>query len=147
MTPNQIHYGQADAITAARQAVLAAAFAGHPERFVSKPPVAPEKPGAVWINPPPKAKKQATDKSSSSNDPILVTPQRSSPDSTGGTRSGRPSASVEGRADGDGRPEREVPVVPRGRPLAIGPSPQHSTEPAASVLWSCRKDGGKRKVA
>ena len=131
MTPNQIHYGHADAITTARQAVLDAAFAVHPERFVSKPPVAPEKPGAVWINPPPKAKKQATDKSSSSNHPILVTPQRSSPDSTGGNRSGPPRARPITLARGG--PEGEVPVVPRGRPIAIGHRPQHPNEPAGPV--------------
>ncbi len=56
MTPDQIHYGQADAITAARQVVLDQVYARHPERFVAKPPTPPEKPVAVWINPPPKAK-------------------------------------------------------------------------------------------
>jgi putative transposase len=52
MTPNQVHYGQADAIIAARQATLDRAYQAHPERFVLKPPVPPEKPVAVWINPP-----------------------------------------------------------------------------------------------
>lgn len=52
MTPNQIHYGQADSIILARQAILDQAFARHPERFVAKPPMAPPKPVAVWINPP-----------------------------------------------------------------------------------------------
>ena len=52
MTPNQVHYGQADAIHAARQITLNAAFAAHPERFVKKPPTPPNKPNAVWINPP-----------------------------------------------------------------------------------------------
>jgi transposase InsO family protein len=52
MTPNQVHYGQADAIIAARQATLNRAYQAHPERFVLKPPVPPEKPVAVWINPP-----------------------------------------------------------------------------------------------
>jgi transposase InsO family protein len=132
MTPNQIHHGQADAITTARQAVLDAAFAVHPERFVSKPPIPPEKPGAVWINPPPKAKKQAPETTSSSNDPILVTPQRSSPDSTGGNRSGPQAARPITLADGG--PEWEVPVVPRGRPIAIGHRPQHPNEPTGSVL-------------
>lgn len=56
MTPNQIHYGQADSIIAARQAVLEDAFAAHPERFVAGPPIPPAKPVAVWINPPPKSK-------------------------------------------------------------------------------------------
>jgi putative transposase len=52
MTPNQVYYGQADKIHAARQITLNAAFAAHPERFVKKPPAAPVKPTAVWINPP-----------------------------------------------------------------------------------------------
>jgi transposase InsO family protein len=54
MTPNQIHYGQADAIIAARQTVLDHAYQAHPERFVRQPPTPPEKPVAVWINPPEK---------------------------------------------------------------------------------------------
>lgn len=52
LTPNQVHYGQTDAIHAARQTTLNAAYDAHPERFVNKPPVPPDKPAAVWINPP-----------------------------------------------------------------------------------------------
>jgi putative transposase len=52
MTPNQVHYGQADDIHAARQRTLDHAFSTHPERFVTKPPEPPPKPIAVWINPP-----------------------------------------------------------------------------------------------
>ena len=52
MTPDQVHYGQADTIHTARQITLNAAFAAHPERFVKKPPSPPQKPTAVWINPP-----------------------------------------------------------------------------------------------
>ena len=52
MTPNQVHYGQADAIHAARQEILDRAFAANPERFVARPPRPPRKPTAVWINPP-----------------------------------------------------------------------------------------------
>ena len=52
MTPNQVHYGQADAVHAARQATLDQAFAANPERFVQKNPVPPAKPTAAWINPP-----------------------------------------------------------------------------------------------
>jgi putative transposase len=54
MTPDQVHYGQVDEIHDARQTTLAAAFAAHPERFVRKPPVPPEKPTVVWINQPQK---------------------------------------------------------------------------------------------
>jgi putative transposase len=52
MTPDQVHYGQADTIYAARQINLNNAFAAHPERFVKKPTAPPQKPTAVWINPP-----------------------------------------------------------------------------------------------
>ena len=52
MTPNQVHYGQADAVYATRQIVLDKAFKITPERFVNKTPKPPQKPTTVWINPP-----------------------------------------------------------------------------------------------
>ena len=52
MTPDQIHFGQADAIHAARQTALDVAFLSTPERFVRKRPKPPQIPTAVWINPP-----------------------------------------------------------------------------------------------
>ena len=52
MTPDQIHFGQADALYVARQATLDAAFLNTPERFVRQPPKPPQVPTAVWINPP-----------------------------------------------------------------------------------------------
>ena len=52
MTPNQVYYGQADVVHAARQKILDQAFAANPERFVANPPKPPRKPTAVWINPP-----------------------------------------------------------------------------------------------
>jgi transposase InsO family protein len=52
MTPDQIHFGQADDIYAARQAPLDAAFLSTPERFVRQTPKPPKVPTAVWINPP-----------------------------------------------------------------------------------------------
>ena len=54
MTPDQVHYGQADAIHAARQTTLDGAFTKNPERFVRKEPQPPAKPIATWINPPSK---------------------------------------------------------------------------------------------
>jgi putative transposase len=54
MTPDQVHYGQADAIHAARQNTLDGAFNRNPERFVRKEPRPPAKPTATWINPPQK---------------------------------------------------------------------------------------------
>ena len=52
MTPDQVHYGQADAVHEARQEILNLAYAANPERFVKKSPNPPSKPTAVWINPP-----------------------------------------------------------------------------------------------
>jgi len=52
LTPATVHYGQADAALAARQAVLTAAFEAHPERFVRQPPRPLALPSEVWINPP-----------------------------------------------------------------------------------------------
>ena len=52
MTPDQIHFGQASAIHAARQTALDAAFLSTPERFVRQRPKPPQIPTAVWINPP-----------------------------------------------------------------------------------------------
>lgn len=57
LTPAVVHFGQAPAIRAQRQQVLAAAYAQHPERFVNGPPQPADLPTAVWINPP--AKKSA----------------------------------------------------------------------------------------
>jgi putative transposase len=52
LTPAMVHRGQADEIVAARQQVLDAAHAAHPERFVRGRPTPPQLPAAVWINPP-----------------------------------------------------------------------------------------------
>jgi putative transposase len=52
LTPASVHYGQADDIRRQRQAVLAAAYAQHPQRFVHGEPIVMGAPAAVWINPP-----------------------------------------------------------------------------------------------
>jgi putative transposase len=52
LTPAVVHFGQADAVLAARQLVLNAAHAAHPERFVHHPPRPLPLPPEVWINPP-----------------------------------------------------------------------------------------------
>jgi putative transposase len=51
-TPADVHYGRAELVRDRRAAVLDAAYATHPERFVRKPPVPPELPTAAWINEP-----------------------------------------------------------------------------------------------
>ena len=52
LTPASVHYGQAEAIRQQRQAVLATAYAQHPQRFVRGKPIVKGAPDAVWINPP-----------------------------------------------------------------------------------------------
>jgi len=52
LTPEMVHRGRAEEVRAARAAVLADAYAAHPERFVRKHPEPPPLPTAVWINPP-----------------------------------------------------------------------------------------------
>jgi putative transposase len=52
MTPEMVHRGRAPEIRERRAAVLAEAYAAHPERFVRKRPEPPPLPTAVWINPP-----------------------------------------------------------------------------------------------
>jgi putative transposase len=51
MTPDDVHYGRAKAVTEQRERTLAAAYVAHPERFKNQPhpPILPE---AAWINPP-----------------------------------------------------------------------------------------------
>jgi len=58
LTPEAVHYGRAPDLHAARTAVLNAAYAAHPERFVNHPPVPPPLPRAAWINPPKPAQTQ-----------------------------------------------------------------------------------------
>jgi putative transposase len=52
MTPAAVHYRQAQQLHDQRAAVLADAYARHPERFVRRPPVPPPLPTAAWINKP-----------------------------------------------------------------------------------------------
>ncbi len=53
LTPEVLHYGRADDVIGQRQLVLSQAFQRNPERFVRAHPRPPDKPTAVWINPPP----------------------------------------------------------------------------------------------
>jgi len=52
LTPEQVHFGQADEIVARRTTVLNTAWTAHPERFVRGMPKPKPLPEAVWINPP-----------------------------------------------------------------------------------------------
>jgi putative transposase len=53
LTPYEVHHGLAESRIAARAAVLAQAYAQHPERFVRGRPRPPAPPQEVWINKPP----------------------------------------------------------------------------------------------
>jgi len=52
LTPASVHYGEAGAVQAQRQSVMAAAFAAYPARFRQGVPIVKAAPTAVWINPP-----------------------------------------------------------------------------------------------
>jgi putative transposase len=52
LTPAMVHFGQTPVVLAQRQAVLDAAYAAHPERFVRRPPKPLPLPSEVWINRP-----------------------------------------------------------------------------------------------
>ncbi len=54
LTPADVHYGLAAQRVAERAAVLATAYAAHPERFPAGHPTPAAVPVEVWINPPPK---------------------------------------------------------------------------------------------
>jgi putative transposase len=59
MTPATVHHGRAQQTHAARSAVLDAAYAATPERFVRRPPRPPALPTAAWINKPASQEVQA----------------------------------------------------------------------------------------
>jgi putative transposase len=52
LTPSSVHHGQAETVHAARTAVLDAAYAANPDRFLNQPPQPPALPVAAWINKP-----------------------------------------------------------------------------------------------
>jgi putative transposase len=52
LTPESVHSGRVGPVLDQRRAVLASAYAAHPERFVRKPPAPPAVPTAAWINRP-----------------------------------------------------------------------------------------------
>ena len=56
LTPADVHFLRAQSVLQKRQAVLEAAFARTPERFVKGAPAPMQVPQAVWINPPKPAK-------------------------------------------------------------------------------------------
>ena len=59
LTPAMVHFGQAPAVLAQRQAVLDVAYQAHPDRFVRKAPQPLSLPTAVWINKPEKSEMES----------------------------------------------------------------------------------------
>ena len=55
LTPATVHYGATAMVLDRRRAILAVAYAAHPERFVRRAPQPAAPPTAVWINPPKRA--------------------------------------------------------------------------------------------
>jgi len=53
LTPATVHRGRTEEVLAQRRAVLHAAYAAHPDRFVRGLPEPPRPPRVVWINQPP----------------------------------------------------------------------------------------------
>jgi Integrase core domain len=76
LTPADVHHGRAAAIIEARQRVLDAAYASHPERFVRGAPVHQQPPSEVWINPPAKAPTTTTTPSPTAVPPVAASAQR-----------------------------------------------------------------------
>lgn len=70
LTPEVVHYGRAEVLHAARRQVLAAAYADHPERFVSGAPAPPPLPAAAWINPPQTRADDSGSGAGESDDPV-----------------------------------------------------------------------------
>jgi len=52
LTPEMLHHGRAEEVIRRRQDILCQAYERNPERFVRAHPKPPDKPTAVWINPP-----------------------------------------------------------------------------------------------
>jgi putative transposase len=77
LMPADVHHGLAEERVAARAAVLARAYAAHPERFIAGAPHPPARPLEVWINRP---KARATEKGSTpiSAGSAILDPLRSS---------------------------------------------------------------------
>lgn len=86
LTPEVVHYGRASEVIDARQVVLSAAYAAHPERFVKQLPRPQAPPREVWINPPTgpgagRAEERSSQRTGSAEEtcqplvPLLATPE------------------------------------------------------------------------
>ena len=84
LTPDDLHSGRADERFSARAAILAAAFAMHPERFVGGRPTPPAIPTEVWINKPSTLPSRSSDARAEPASPCGL-PRPSSPTSVAET--------------------------------------------------------------
>ncbi len=107
LTPAMVHYGHAEAVRAQRAAVLAAAYAAHPERFVRQLPQPPALPAAVWINPPTPAETAPTP--FEAHDRLSASPTIGS----GSTMRRGAAISVSPQSDGFTSPTRRSPLEAR----------------------------------
>ncbi len=74
LTPAAVHQGRHQPVHDQRQAVLNAAFANQPDRFVGGPPTVQPLPEAVWINPPKEPETNAEKSSLNSSTKVSQTP-------------------------------------------------------------------------
>jgi putative transposase len=74
LTPETVHYGRSERVTARRRLVLAAAYHQHPERFVRGKPQPPSVPEAAWINKPSSTSRVSQDPAIPENDRIPGVP-------------------------------------------------------------------------
>src|SRR5690606_17114273 len=115
LTPECVHSGKAGEVLAARQRVLDAHYAEHPERFVKGPPKVRRPPAEVWINRPTEqhvALPTGEDDSSSSPQKAqnLATELRPSPAGPPAQASAASAEGVAGMAETTG----QVPPAPTG---------------------------------
>lgn len=111
LTPSVVHSGRVDAVVAARQSALTAAWEAHPERFVAGPPVARRPPAEVFINRPTSPKVLETGKVGEPTSPYEA---QNPPPETRPCPAGPPAQASEARAEGvDGLDETKGRVPPQ----------------------------------
>ena len=75
LTPQAVHYGDAQRLIAIRAAALDHAFERNPHRFKGRKPSPPMLPTTVYINPPTAVQQRAADKSGAQGSPVRDDPR------------------------------------------------------------------------
>src|SRR5262249_46022680 len=75
LTPADVHHGLVEERVAVRAAVLARAYAAHPERFLFGAPHPPARPLEVWINPPETRPREGTSGVAATRGGVLDNPR------------------------------------------------------------------------